>query len=62
MFLKQSMVLNVEAYKMCEKVMLFRRTPEFTLPEANNSHLKMDGWKRIVSFWDGGTWQVICEV
>ena len=24
-----------------------------TLPETNSSHLKMDGWKRIVSFWDG---------
>ena len=21
-------------------------------------HLKMDGWKMIVSFWDGATWQV----
>ena len=22
------------------------------------SHLQMDGWKTIVSFWDGATWQV----
>ena len=26
---------------------------EPTLPETNISHLKMDGWKSIVSFWDG---------
>ena len=25
----------------------------FTLPETNSSHLKMDGWKTIVSFWEG---------
>ena len=25
----------------------------FTLPETNSSHLKMDGWSTIVSFWDG---------
>ena len=24
-----------------------------TLPETDSSHLKMDGWKTIVSFWDG---------
>ena len=24
-----------------------------TLPETNSSHLKMDGWNTIVSFWDG---------
>ena len=24
-----------------------------TLPEANSSHLKMDGWKMKTSFWDG---------
>ena len=23
----------------------------FTLPETNSSHLKMDGWKMILSFW-----------
>ncbi len=23
-----------------------------TLPETNSSHLKTDGWKTIVSFWD----------
>ena len=23
-----------------------------TLPETNSSHLKMDGWNTIVSFWD----------
>ena len=23
------------------------------LPETNSSHLKMDGWNTIVSFWDG---------
>ena len=25
----------------------------FTLPDTNSSHLKMDGWNTIVSFWDG---------
>ena len=25
---------------------------DITLPDANNSHLHMDGWKPIVSFWD----------
>ena len=24
-----------------------------TLPETNSSPLKIDGWKTIVSFWDG---------
>ena len=24
-----------------------------TLPETNESHLKMDGWNTIVTFWDG---------
>ena len=24
-----------------------------TLPETNSSHLKMDGWNTIVSYWDG---------
>ena len=24
-----------------------------TLPESNSSHLKMDGWNTILSFWDG---------
>ena len=24
-----------------------------TLPETKKSHLKMDGWKTIVSFWEG---------
>ena len=24
-----------------------------TLPETKSSHLKMDGWKTIVSFWYG---------
>ncbi len=24
-----------------------------TLPETNSSHLEMDGWNTIVSFWDG---------
>ncbi len=28
------------------------------LPETNSSHLKMDGWKTIVSFWDGLFWGV----
>ena len=23
-----------------------------TLPDTNSSHLKMDGWNTIVSFWD----------
>ena len=26
---------------------------EYTLPETNSSHLKMDGLNTIVSFWDG---------
>ena len=25
--------------------------PDSTLPETNSSHLKMDGWKTILSFW-----------
>ena len=25
----------------------------YTLPETNSSHLKMDDWNTIVSFWDG---------
>jgi len=25
----------------------------YTLPEKLRSHLKMDGWKTIVSYWDG---------
>ena len=25
-----------------------------TLPETTSSHLKMDGWKTSLSFWDGG--------
>jgi len=29
-----------------------------TLPETNSSHLKMDGWKTIVSFWDPAYFQV----
>ena len=29
------------------------QTPNVTLPETNSSHLKMDGWKTILSFWDG---------
>ena len=24
-----------------------------TLPETNSSHLKLDGWKTILSFWEG---------
>ena len=28
------------------------------LPETNSSHLKKDGWKTTVSFWDGATWEV----
>ena len=28
------------------------------LPETNSSHLKMDGWKTIVSFWDPAYFQV----
>ena len=24
-----------------------------TLPETNSSHLNLDGWNAIVSFWDG---------
>ena len=23
----------------------------YTLPETNSSHLKTDGWKKILSFW-----------
>ena len=29
-----------------------------TLPETNSSHLKMDGWNRIVSFWEFTYFQV----
>ena len=29
----------------------------FTLPETNNSHLKMDGWNTILSFWDSAYFQ-----
>ena len=25
--------------------------PKYTLLETNKEHLKMDGWKTIVSFW-----------
>ena len=32
----------------------------FTLPEANSSHLKMDGWNtRLVSFWVSAYFQVL---
>ena len=24
-----------------------------TLPETSSSHLKMDGWNTLISFWDG---------
>ena len=30
----------------------FEKMVLITLPETNNSHLKMDGWKTIVSHWD----------
>ena len=30
-----------------------------TLLGTSSSHLKTDGWKTIVSFWDGATWQVL---
>ena len=33
--------MNTTKYKKCW----------FTLPETNSSHLKMDGWNTIVSFW-----------
>ena len=26
---------------------------KITLPQTNSSHLKMDGWNTILSFWDG---------
>ena len=26
---------------------------KYTLPETNSSHLKVDGWKHEISFWDG---------
>ena len=32
----------------------------YTLPETNSSHLKMDGWNTIVSFWVSAHFQVIC--
>ena len=31
-----------------------------TLPEANRSHLKMDGWNAIVSFWGPAYFQGPC--
>ena len=31
-----------------------------TLPETNSSPLKIDGWKMILSFWDGPSFQVLC--
>ena len=32
---------------------IFWKHPDGTLPETNSSHVKMDGWNTIVSFWDG---------
>ena len=32
---------------------LFLQTMGIILPETNSLHLNMDGWKTIVSFWDG---------
>ena len=34
----------------------------YTLPETNMSHLKMDDWKRILSFWGSAHFQVLCKV
>ena len=34
-------------------VVLVQIFSNYTLPETNSSHLKMDGWKTILSFWDG---------
>ncbi len=30
-----------------------------TLPETNSSHLKMDGWNTIVSFWGPAYFQAL---
>ena len=38
---------------------IFDSCVDRTLPETNrSSHLKMDGLKTILSFWDGLFWQV----
>jgi len=34
----------------------------YTLPETNMSHLKMDDWKTILSFWGSAHVQVLCKV
>ena len=31
-----------------------------TLPETSSSPLKIDGWKMILSFWEGPSFQVLC--
>ena len=31
----------------------FQGVRRLTLPETNSSHLQIDGWKTILSFWDG---------
>ncbi len=32
---------------------------EFTLPETNSSHLKIDGWMTSISFWVSAYFQVL---
>ncbi len=37
----------------CTSKRLDKNCLPITLPETNSSHLKMDGWNTIVSFWNG---------
>ena len=49
------MVLQVEGPEGNEIGVTYA-SPSFwgcTLPETNSSHLNLDGWNAIVSFWDG---------
>jgi len=43
----------VTLFFLNEKKLLDVSKNRGTLPETNSSHLKMDGWNTIVSFWDG---------
>ena len=33
---------------------------KYTLPETNSSHMKMDGWNTIVSFWGPASFGGFC--
>ena len=35
------------------------RLRNYTLPETNSSHLKMDGWNTIISFWGPAQFSVV---